>query len=53
MSENFVFDNEIECVLKLIEKDKSALKKLSIHELEILNEYLDDKKTYLSNKVGG
>ena len=53
MSENFTLDNEIEQLLVLIEKDNSILKNLSIRELELLNEYLDNKKIYLSNKVGG
>ena len=53
MSETFTLDNEIEQLLVLIEKDNSILKNLSVRELELLNEYLDNKKIYLSNKVGG
>jgi hypothetical protein len=52
MSETFTLDNEIEQLLVLIEKDNSILKNLSVRELELLNEYLDNKKIYLSNKVG-
>lgn len=53
MSETFVFDSEIEEVLKIIEKDKSAVKKLSIRELELLDEYLKNKKKYLTEEIGG
>ena len=53
MSETFVFDSEIEEVLKIIEKDKSAVKKLSVRELELLDEYLKNKKKYLTEEIGG
>ena len=52
MSEIFTIDNEIEEVLKLIEKDKSFVNKLTVKELEILNEYLSDKKKFLTEEIG-
>lgn len=52
MDNIFTIDNEIEDVLKLIENDKSAINKLSIKELEILDEYLSNKKKYLTEEIG-
>ena len=52
MDNIFTIDNEIEEVLKLIENDKSAINKLSVKELEILDEYLSNKKKYLTEEIG-
>ena len=52
MDKIFTIDNEIEEVLKLIENDKSVINKLSVKELEILDEYLSNKKKYLTEEIG-
>ena len=52
MDNIFSIDHEIEQVLLLIENDHSFLSKLSIGELEILNEYLNHKKEYLTENTG-
>ena len=52
MDNIFTIDNEIEEVLKLIENDKSVINKLSVKELEILDEYLSNKKQYLTEEIG-
>ncbi len=52
MSKFFTIDNEIEEVLSLIENDKSVINKLSVKELEILDEYLSDKKKFLTEEIG-
>ena len=52
MDNIFTIDNEIEEVLKLIENDKSAINKLSVKELEILDKYLSNKKKYLTEEFG-
>lgn len=52
MDNIFTIDNEIEEVLKLIENDKSVINKLSVKELEILDEYLSNKKKYLTEEIG-
>lgn len=52
MGKIFTIDNEIEEVLSLIENDKSLINKLSVKELEILDEYLSDKKKFLTEEIG-
>ncbi len=52
MSKNFTINNDFEKILALIEKDKSIINKISVRQLELLNEYLDAKKSYLSGKKG-
>lgn len=52
MKLEFKKDNSIEKTIKLIIKDNSFLKKLSIEELEILSNYLSDYKNYLSQNKG-
>ena len=44
MIEDFIIIDEIEEFIKLIDKDKSILKILSVNELEYLNDYLKKKK---------
>lgn len=48
----FSIDDEIEQILSMIKKDKNILSKLSIVELEIINKYLDKKKSYLKRIEG-
>lgn len=52
MEKIFVTDNKIEQIIKLIDKDKSVIKKLAINELEILDEYLKNKKEHLNKNIG-
>ena len=52
MGKIFTIDNVIEEVLSLIENDKSVINKLSVKELEILDEYLSDKKKFLTEEIG-
>ena len=48
MKKDFVFDEEIENALKVIEQDDSLLDTLNVDELETINNYLIQKKSYLS-----
>ena len=50
MEDTFVFDEEIENILKLINKDNSLLDKLNVDELETLDNYLNKKKNYLKSR---
>ena len=52
MEKIFSIDDEIEQILSMIENDKNILSKLSICELEIINHYLDEKKSYLKKIEG-
>ena len=52
MCENFIAINEIEKLIKQIDKDKSVIKELAINELELLDKYLKQKKKYLTEKIG-
>lgn len=49
MEKIFSIDEEIEKILLMIENDKNLLSKLSVSELEIINHYLDEKKSYLKS----
>ena len=52
MEDNFVIDDTIEQIIKIIDKDKSVIKELAINELELLDKYLKQKKKYLTEKIG-
>ena len=49
MKEIFSISEEIEQLVLLIDEDESIIKKLSVLELETLNEYLESKAKYLKS----